>query len=85
MLVVKRRMCIIKQLGKGDNVHQSPPSITQLFQNSSSKNVIKSIFNVNLHHSLIKVQVKEGLNAKRNGFTTFKGQNSKLDGGIGVP
>lgn len=40
MLVVKRKMDIIKQLDKGDNVRQMPPSITQFFKNSSS-NIIK--------------------------------------------
>jgi hypothetical protein len=52
---VKKRMSTIKQIGKGDNVHQSPPpNITQLYENNYSKNVIKNIFDVNLHHGLIK-------------------------------
>jgi hypothetical protein len=74
-------MMNIKQLGKGDNVHQRPPNITQLSKNNNSRNVIKSVFNVDLHHSLIKVYVKEGSYAKKDGLTTSKGQYSKLMGG----
>jgi len=55
MLVVKRRMNTIKQLGKRDNVHQRPFDNTQLFKNNNSKNVIKSVFDVDLHHDPIKV------------------------------
>jgi hypothetical protein len=55
MLTVKRRMNAIKQFGKGDNVRQKPPSIAQLSKNNSSRNVIKSVFDINLHHGRIKV------------------------------
>jgi hypothetical protein len=55
MLEVERKMSTIKQLGKGDNVHQRPFNITQLSKNSCSRNVIKNVFDVNLHHGLIKV------------------------------
>jgi len=55
MLVIKRKMCIIKQLCKKDNAHQKPFNITQLFKNNNLKNVIKNIFNVNLHHDATKV------------------------------
>jgi hypothetical protein len=55
MLVIKRKMNIIKQPGKGDNVCQRPPSITQFSKNKSSKNTIKNIFDVDLHHDPIKV------------------------------
>jgi len=80
MLVVKRKMCTIKQLSKGDNVHQWPLDITQLFKNSSSRNIIKNVFNVDLHHGPIKVKVKEGSDAKRNGLIASRGQYSKLMG-----
>jgi hypothetical protein len=81
MLAIKRKMSTIKQLGKGDNVHQRPPGITQLSKNSDLKNVIKSVFNVDLHHGPIRVQVKEGLDAKKEGFIASRGRNSKLMGG----
>jgi hypothetical protein len=55
MLVVKRRMNTIKQLGKRDNAHQRPFDSTQLFKNNNSKNVIKSVFDVDLHHDPIRV------------------------------
>jgi hypothetical protein len=55
MLIIKKRMNIIKQLDKGANVHQRPPGITQFSKNSRSRNVIKSVFDVDLHHRLIKV------------------------------
>jgi hypothetical protein len=80
MLVVKRRMGAIKQPSKRDNVSQRPPNITRLLKNNNSRNIIKRVFNVDLHHDLIRVWV-EGLDAKRDGFTSFKGQNSKLVGG----
>jgi len=55
MLEIKRRMNTIKQLGKRENVHQKPLDITQLFKNNNLKNVIKSIFDIDLHHGPIKV------------------------------
>jgi hypothetical protein len=55
MLVIKKRMNTIKQPGKGDNVCQKSFDILQLSKNSSSKNTIKSIFDVDLHHDPIKV------------------------------
>lgn len=55
MLVLKRIMIIIKQLGKGDNACQRSPNILQLSKNNNSKNVIRNIFDVNLCHDLIKV------------------------------
>jgi hypothetical protein len=55
MLVVKRIMSTIKQPGKKDNVRQRPFGITQLLQNNSSRNVIKNIFDIDLHHNQIKV------------------------------
>jgi hypothetical protein len=55
MLVIKRRMNTIKQPSKGDNDHQRPLDITQLFKNNNSKNIIKNVFNINLHHNPIKV------------------------------
>jgi hypothetical protein len=55
MVIVKRRINTIKQSGKGDNVHQKPLGITQLFKSNSSKNTIKNVFDVDLHHSPIKV------------------------------
>jgi hypothetical protein len=81
MLVIRRKMSTIKQLGKRDNVHQRPPNITQLSKNSDSKNIIKSVFNVDLHHGPIRVQIKEGSNAKKDGLIAPRGRNSKLMGG----
>jgi hypothetical protein len=52
MLVKKKIMSTIKQLGKGDNAYQRPLNIIQLSKNSSSKNVIKNVFDVDLHHTL---------------------------------
>jgi hypothetical protein len=54
MLVVKKKMSTIKQPGKGDNARQSPDNITQLSKNNNSKNVIKIVFYVNLHHGPIR-------------------------------
>jgi hypothetical protein len=48
-------MIAIKQPGKGDNAHQRPLNITKLSKNNNSKNGIKSIFNVDMQHGLIKV------------------------------
>jgi hypothetical protein len=55
MLVIKKGMNTIKELGKRDNVLQKTPDILQLLKNNSSKNVIKNIFNIDLHHNPIKV------------------------------
>jgi hypothetical protein len=55
MLVVKKRMNTTKQLGKGDNACQRPFDITQLFETHNLRNVIKSVFDVNMHHDPIKV------------------------------
>jgi hypothetical protein len=73
MLVVNRRMNTIKQPSKRDNVHQRPPSITQPSNKNDSKNVIKNVFNVDLHHGLIKVQVKESLDAKKDDLIASRG------------
>jgi len=73
MLIVNRRMDTIKQPNKKDDVHQRPPSITQLFNKSDSTNVIKNVFNVDLHHDLMRVQVKEGLDAKKDDLIAFRG------------
>ncbi len=73
MLVVKKRMSAIKQHGKGDNVHQKPLNITQFLKNSNLRNFIKSIFDSDLHHGLIKVWVEEGPDTKRDGFITSRG------------
>jgi hypothetical protein len=54
----------------------------KIFRKNSSKNVIKSIFYVDLHHhDPIKVWVEEGFDAKKDGFTTSKGQYFELMGG----
>jgi len=42
-------------------------------QNNSSRNVIKSVFNVDLHHNPVRVQVEKGLDAKRNGHIASRG------------
>jgi hypothetical protein len=78
MLVVKRRMSIIKQLGKRDNARQSPRNITQLSKNNNFKNVIKSVFYINFHHGPIKVKVEEGSDVQKDGFIASKGQYPKL-------
>jgi hypothetical protein len=56
---------IIKHIDKRDNACQSLSDITELFLNNNSRNVIKNIFNLDLHHDPIKVYVGEGLDAKR--------------------
>ncbi len=60
---------------------KGPPTSQNFFLNNNSKNVIKSVFNVNLHYNPIKVQVEEGLDAKKNGHIASKGWYSKLMGG----
>jgi hypothetical protein len=55
MLVVKRKMGTIKQFGKMDNAHQKPFNITQLSKNNNLRNVIKSVFDIDLHHGPIGV------------------------------
>jgi len=80
MLVVKRKMVTIKQLGKMENVCQRLLGITYFSKNNNLRNVIKSIFYVDLHHNLIKVWVEEGSDAKKDGFIAFRGQYSKLMG-----
>jgi hypothetical protein len=55
MLVVKRKMNTIKEFGKGDNARQRPHDITHFFKNNSSRNAIKSIFDIDLHYSPIRV------------------------------
>jgi hypothetical protein len=42
MLVVNRRMCTIKQLGKGDNARQRPLNITQLFKITTQETLLKA-------------------------------------------
>jgi hypothetical protein len=83
MLVVKRKMNTIKQPNKGDNAHQKPPNITHFSKNNSSRNIIKSVFNINLHHDPIKVLVEEGSDAKKDGLIASKGLYSNLMGGGG--
>jgi Na+-transporting NADH:ubiquinone oxidoreductase subunit NqrA len=55
MLVVKKIMSTIKQLGKWDNVHQRPFDIIELSKNNNSKNIIINVFHIYLHHNPIKV------------------------------
>jgi hypothetical protein len=81
MLVVKKRMCTIKQFGKRDNARQKPLRHHIIILNINLRNLIKNVFNIDLHHNLVRVQVEEGLDAKMNGFTTSKGRYSKLKGG----
>jgi hypothetical protein len=50
------------------------------FKNNSLKNIIKHVFDLNLHHDPVMVQIEEGLDGKRDGFTTFRGQYSKMMG-----
>jgi len=73
ILVIKKKMNTIEQPSKGDNVCQNPNNITQLSINNNSKNDIKIIFNVNLHHDPIRVKVEKGLDAKRDDLTASKG------------
>jgi hypothetical protein len=73
MLVVKRRMGTTKQLGKVDNLHQRSPRHHTIFLKNSSRNVIKIVFNIDLHHSPIKVRIKKGLDAKKDGFIASRG------------
>ncbi len=74
-------MNTIKQRCKGDNVRQRSLNILKFFKNNSSKNVIKKNFDIDFHHNPTKVYVKEGINAKRDSFTTFRGQYCELMGG----
>ncbi len=48
---------------------------------SGVRNVIKNVFDVNLHHDPIRVSVEEDSNAKNDGLVAFRGQYSKLMGG----
>jgi len=41
MLVIKKKMNTIKQLGKRDNAHQMPSSITKLSKNNNSRILLK--------------------------------------------
>ncbi len=45
------------------------------------RNVIKNVFDIDLHHDPIKVSVEEDSNAKNDGLLAFRGQYSKLMGG----
>jgi hypothetical protein len=81
MLIIIIKKSTIKQLGKRDNARQRPHDITQFSKNIDSKHVIISIFNIDRHHDLIKVWIKEGSNAKKDGLITSKGRYSKLMGG----
>jgi len=49
--------------------------------NSLKITIRKNVFNIDLHHDLVKVQVEEGLDAKRNGHIAFRGWYFKLMGG----
>jgi hypothetical protein len=71
-------MSTIKQHGNGDNAHQRTYNISQLFKNSNSKNIIKIVFDIYLHHNPINVYVKEVFDVKKDGFIASKDQNSKL-------
>jgi hypothetical protein len=44
-------------------------------------NVIKNVFDIDLHHDPIRVSVGENSNAKNDGLLAFRGQYSKLMGG----
>jgi hypothetical protein len=45
------------------------------------RNVIKNVFDINLHHDPIRVLVEKDSNAKNDGLLAFRGQYSKLMGG----
>jgi hypothetical protein len=55
MLEVKKKMNAIKQFSEEDNAYQKPPITTQFFKNSSSRNVIKNVFDIDMHHGPIRV------------------------------
>jgi hypothetical protein len=65
MLVVKIRVCAIKQFGKRDNVYQRPFGTTQLFENNSSKNIIKNVFNFNLITTQLGCRLRRARMLKR--------------------
>jgi hypothetical protein len=46
--------------------------ILELFKNNNSRNVIKSVFDIDLHHDPIKVSVKEDFDAKKDDFIASK-------------
>jgi len=54
ILVIKRKMNTIKQLGKGTMFTKGPDN-TQVFKNSNSTNFIKGVFDIDLHHNPIRV------------------------------
>jgi hypothetical protein len=71
-------MSTIKQLDKRDNVHQKSLSILELSKRNNSRNIIKNVFDVDLHHNPSRVVIEKGSNGKRDSFTTstsFKTQN----------
>jgi hypothetical protein len=47
------------------------------------RNVIKNVFDVNLHHDPIRVSVEEDSNAKNDGLVAFGGSIFQTDGGGG--
>jgi hypothetical protein len=55
MLIVNKKINTIKQPGKRDNIHQRPSNIAQFFKNTSSRNIIKNVFDIDLHHGPIRV------------------------------
>jgi hypothetical protein len=64
MLVIKRRMNTIKQLGKTKDACQRSSNISQLSKNSSLRNDIKNVFDVDLHHDPIKCKLRRALMPK---------------------
>jgi hypothetical protein len=46
------------------------------------RNVIKNVFDVNLHHDPIRVSVEEDSNAKNDGLVAFAGSIFQTDGGV---
>jgi hypothetical protein len=60
---------------------KGPPTSHNSFKIIAWKTLLKTFFDINLHHGLIKVQVKKGSNIKRDGFIALKGKYPKLMGG----
>jgi len=55
MLEIKRKMNIIKQPDKRDNAHDRSLDILEFSKKQIKINDIKSVFDVNLHHGLIRL------------------------------
>jgi hypothetical protein len=84
MLIVKRKMNTIKQLGKGDNAGQRPLGITQLSKTSSSKMLLKMFLMSTYITTQLGCRAKKVWMPKRM-VSQPLGSILQTNGGIGVP